>query len=349
MKLNDLVRQPGQWLKGTGPHSDIIISSRIRLARNLERIPFSHWASKNTETKVLQITESAIKSVDYMKGCLFIYMGKLDEIDKQFLLERHLISREQMERGVAKAVAISDKEIISIMINEEDHLRIQVIQSGFDLVESYRLISEVDDKLEEKLDFAFSPVLGYLTSCPTNVGTGMRASAMMHLPALVMNKQIDKILHAISKLSLTARGFYGEGTQASGNFFQISNQVTLGQSEEDIIDNLERVVRQVMEQEQAARQALLKNNPAKLEDMVWRAFGTLQNARIISSAETLDLLSSVRLGVDLGLIKQIDRKMVNELFIATQPAHLQKMQGQALNPVMRDIRRAELIRAKLRA
>ena len=257
MQIKDLVKNPGQWLKGTGPNSDIIISSRIRLARNLEKMPFSHWAPEKIRKKVLETIESALKSVDYMKGCLFIHMNTLDGVDKQLLLERHLVSREQLEPDGAKAVAISDQEIISIMINEEDHLRIQVIQSGFDLVEAYRLIGEVDNKLEQKLIFAFNPSLGYLTACPTNVGTGMRASAMMHLPALVMNKQIDKILQAIPKLNLTARGFYGEGTTASGNFFQISNQVTLGQKEEDIIDNLARVVRQVMEHEAATRQVLL--------------------------------------------------------------------------------------------
>lgn len=348
MKLDDLIKSRGQWLKSSGPNSDIIISSRIRLARNLEKIPFSHRADKDTKMKLLQILESAIKTIDYMKGCLILYLDNLDEIDKQFLLERHLVSWEQIQPDGAKAVAISDQEIISIMINEEDHLRIQVIQSGFDLVTAWRLIEEISDRLEEKLDYAFSPVLGYLTACPTNVGTGMRASAMMHLPALAINKQIDKILHAISKLSLTARGFYGEGTKASGNFFQISNQVTLGQSEEDIIDNLERVVRQVMGHEQTARQALLSHQRARLEDRIWRAFGALQNARIISSSETLDLLSSVRLGVDLGLIKQIDRKMVNELFISTQPAHLQKIEGRRLSQSMRDLKRAELICSKLR-
>ncbi|MCK4249312.1 MAG: protein arginine kinase [Candidatus Omnitrophica bacterium] len=347
MQIKDLVKNPGQWLKGTGPNSDIIISSRIRLARNLEKMPFSHWAPENIRKKVLETIESALKSVDYMKGCLFIHMNTLDGVDKQLLLERHLVSREQLEPDGAKAVAISDQEIISIMINEEDHLRIQVIQSGFDLVEAYRLIGEVDNKLEQKLIFAFNPSLGYLTACPTNVGTGMRASAMMHLPALVMNKQIDKILQAIPKLNLTARGFYGEGTTASGNFFQISNQVTLGQKEEDIIDNLARVVRQVMEHEAATRQALLKKNRAKLEDMIWRAFGVLQNARIISSAETLDLLSSVRLGVDMGLIKQIDRKKVNELFLLTQPAHLQKIEGRHFKPDQRDLKRAQLIRSRL--
>jgi len=347
MNLDDLIKNQGQWLKDSGPNSDIIISSRVRLARNLEKIPFSHWASEEVREEILKTTKAAINTVDYMKSSLFIRMDELDEIDKQLLLERHLVSREQLEPNGAKAVAISDQEIISIMINEEDHLRIQVIQSGFDLVEAYRLIGKIDDNLEQQLVYAFNPSLGYLTACPTNVGTGIRASAMMHLPALVMNKQIDKILHAIPKLNLTARGFYGEGTTASGNFFQISNQVTLGQKEEDIIDNLARVVRQVMEHEKAARRTALKNNRARLEDMIWRAFGILQNARIISSAETLDLLSSVRLGVDIGLIKQIDRKKVNELFLLTQPAHLQKLSGRQFNPSMRDLKRAELIRTRL--
>jgi protein arginine kinase len=347
MKFNDLLNQISEWLKGTGPNSDIVMSSRIRLARNLDRLPFSHWANKKQQEEILSKTQDVIFASNYLKGALFLEMSDLNSVDKQFLIERHLISREHALNVDHKAVVISDNEIISIMINEEDHLRIQVIQSGFNLIEAWRLISTIESELDKKLNFAFSADWGYLTACPTNTGTGMRASVMLHLPALVLTKQIGRVLQAITKLSLTARGFYGEGTEASGNFFQISNQVTLGHTEEDIIDNIERIIRQVIEHEQNARQTLLSKNKETLEDRVWRAYGTLKSAYIITSNETIELLSSLRLGTDLGIIKDLDRQLINELSILTQPAHLQKIEGRKLSPAERDVKRAALIRRKL--
>lgn len=347
MKFSDLLSQISEWLKGTGPNSDIVMSSRIRLARNLDKLPFSHWANKKQQEEVISKTQDVIFASNYLQGALFLEMGSLNSVDKQFLIERHLISREHALNVDHKAVVISDNEIISIMINEEDHLRIQVIQSGFNLIEAWRLISAIESELDKKLNFAFSADWGYLTACPTNTGTGMRASVMLHLPALVLTKQIGRVLQAISKLSLTARGFYGEGTEASGNFFQISNQVTLGQREEDIIDNIERIIRQVIEHEQNARQTLLAKNRETLEDRIWRAYGTLKSAYIITSNETIELLSSLRLGVDLGIIKDFNRQLINELSILTQPAHLQKIEGKKLSPTERDAKRAGLIRRKL--
>jgi protein arginine kinase len=347
MKLNDLLNQKSEGLKGTGPNSDIVISSRIRLARNLEKLSFSHWADEKEQGEVLTKVESAINESNYLKGSLFLKMREMSNIDKQFLVERHLISREHATGSDHKGVMISDKEIVSIMINEEDHLRLQVIQSGFNLAEARLLTDRIESELESHLNFAFSSNWGYLTACPTNVGTGMRASVMLHLPALVMTNQISKVLQAIAKLSLTTRGLFGEGTEAKGNFFQISNQISLGRLEIEIIDNIERVIKQVMEYEQSARNNLLTHNKDLIEDRVWRAYGILKGVRIISSNETIDLLSSVRLGVDIGLLKDIDRGMVNELFILTQPAHLQKIEGKALTADKRDVKRAELIRKKL--
>lgn len=347
MKLNDLINQKSEWLRGTGPNSDIVISSRIRLARNLEKLSFSHWADEKEQEDVLNKVESAISESNYLKGSLFLKMRDLSNIDKQFLVERHLISREHATGADHKGVVISDKEIVSIMINEEDHLRIQVVQSGFNLVEARTITDRIESELESHINFAFSSNCGYLTACPTNVGTGMRASVMLHLPALVITNQISKVLQAIAKLSLTTRGLFGEGTEARGNFFQISNQISLGRLEVEIIDNIERVIKQVMEYEQSARNNLLTHNKDLIEDRIWRAYGILKGVRIISSNETIDLLSSVRLGVDIGLLKDIDRGMVNELFILTQPAHLQKIEGKALTADKRDIKRAELIRKKL--
>ena len=347
MKLNDLINQKSEWLKGTGPNSDIVISSRIRLARNLDKLSFSHWADEKGQGEVLTKVESAISESNYLKGSLFLKMREMSNIDKQFLVERHLISREHATGSYHKGVMISDKEIVSIMINEEDHLRIQVVQSGFNLAEARLLTDRIESELESHLNFAFSSNWGYLTACPTNVGTGMRASVMLHLPALVITNQISKVLQAIAKLSLTTRGLFGEGTEAKGNFFQISNQISLGRLEIEIIDNIERVIKQVMEYEQSARNNLLTHNKDLIEDRVGRAYGILKGVRIISSNETIDLLSSVRLGVDIGLLKDIDRGMVNELFILTQPAHLQKIEGKALTADKRDVKRAELIRKKL--
>lgn len=347
MNLNDLLDSESEWLKCTGPNSDIVMSSRIRLARNLAKYPFSHWASKKEQQEVLQISKEAITSFKKIKTSLCLDIGKIDSIDKQFLVERHLMSKEHTSDAENKGLCISDREIVSIMINEEDHLRIQVMKSGFDLKDSWYLISEIDTFLGSILTYAYSVDFGYLTACPTNTGTGMRSSVMLHLPALVMTKQIGKVLQAITKLSLTARGLYGEGTEASGNFFQISNQVSLGHTEEDIIDNIERILKQIIDHEKSAREALFSQNRPALEDRIWRAYGTLKNAHIISSSETIDLLSLVRLGVDLSLIKELDRSLVNELFIITQPAHLQKIEKKKLNPDQRDVKRAEIIREKL--
>ena len=348
MRLDDLVSQTCEWLKGTGPNANIVISSRIRLARNLRRIPFSHWANKKHKEEVLKKVKEAVSSNDYTKGALLLYLADLNNLDKQFLIERHLISKEHALRANHKAVVIGDREILSIMINEEDHIRCQVMQSGFNLNEAWQIIKRVDQEFEKKLDFAYSQDWGYLTACPTNTGTALRASVMLHLPSLVMNKQINKVLQAITKLNLTARGFYGEGTEASGNFFQISNQVTLGHSEEDILDNIERIIKQVIGHEENARRALFEQDKARIEDRIWRAFATLKNAHLITSKEAIDLFSSVRVGVDMGILKvNLDIQTINRIFILIQPAHLQKIERKTLSAQERDIKRAELIRKEL--
>ncbi len=347
MDFNDLINDHGEWLRCTGPNSDIVISSRIRLARNLSKYPFSHWASKKEQQEVLSVGRESVGVSKKIKNSLCVNIGKLDTIDRQFLVERHLMSREHTVDAENKGLCVGDMEVVSIMINEEDHLRIQVMKSGFDLREAWRIISDIDSELGSKLSFAYSSDFGYLTACPTNTGTGMRASVMLHLPSLVMTKQINKVLQAITKLSLTARGLYGEGTEASGNFFQISNQVSLGHREEDIIDNIERIIKQIIDHEKSARDALMSQNRAVLEDRIWRAYGTLRSAHIMNSSETVDLLSLVRLGVDLGIIKEVNRALINELFIITQPAHLQKIEKKKLDPSQRDTKRAQILREKV--
>ncbi|MDD2679394.1 MAG: protein arginine kinase [Candidatus Omnitrophica bacterium] len=347
MQLNDLLNHTSEWLKGTGPNSDIVISSRIRLARNLDKQIFPHWANKSQGQATLAAIKDGISRVDYLKRTMFFNLADIDSVDKQFLVERHLMSLEHAQKSDSKALAVDDEEIISIMINEEDHIRTQVMQSGFNLFEAWDIINEIDDALAKELNFAFLPDWGYLTACPTNAGTGMRGSVMLHLPALVMSRAIDRVMAAIAKLSFTTRGLYGEGTHAMGNFFQISNQVSLGPSENEIIESINGLIRQIIEQENQARENLVSKNGALLEDRINRSLGILKSARIISSQETVELLSMVRLGCDLGMIKNIDRRSINELFIITQPAHLQKKENKKLSSDERDLKRAELIRDKL--
>ncbi len=347
MELDDLLKQPGEWLKGSGPYSNIVMSSRIRLARNLEKAAFPNRATRKALVEILETVMAAIRTIDYFKSSTLFKVHELDNIDKQFLIERHLMSHEHANSVEGKGLIVSAEEVLSVMVNEEDHLRIQVLQSGLNLQETWNIIDTIDSKLSGKLKFAFLPGWGYLTACPTNTGTAMRGSVMLHLPALVMTKQITKVLNAIAKLSFATRGFYGEGTQSKGNFYQISNQVSLGHSEEDIIHNINGLIKQVVDQEEQARQALVVQNKAMLEDKIFRSLGVLINARIISSQETIELLSMVRLGVDLDIVKDIDRKTINELFIMIQPAHLQKLEGKKLSSAARDTKRASLIRERL--
>jgi len=347
MRVDDLLNHTSEWLKGTGPNSDIVISSRIRLARNIKDMPFPHRANKNQSQEVLSAIKEAIDKTEDLRSAMFLKLQDMDGVDKQFLVERHLMSYEHAKTSDSKAVAVDSDEIISLMINEEDHIRMQVMQSGFNLFETFNIINKIDDVLSEYLDFAFLSDLGYLTACPTNTGTAMRGSVMLHLPALVMTRQINRILAAITKLSFTTRGLYGEGTEASGNFFQVSNQMSLGHPEEEIINNINGLIRQIIEQEEQARQALIAQARSMLEDRIHRSLGTLESAHIISSRETIELLSLVRLGCDLGIVKDLTRRTINELFILTQPAHLQKIKGRKLSVEERDVERAEIIRSKL--
>lgn len=346
--INDLLKQDSEWLKGTGPNSDIVMSSRTRLARNIEKTPFSNHADpKQLEDVLTQVKEAAL-SISFLKDAAFFRLKDLDEIDKLFLIERHLMSPEHARDVEHKGLIVDPKEVVSIMINEEDHLRIQILQSGLNLRECWRMVDEIDTEISKRLPYAYSAKWGYLTACPTNSGTGLRGSVMLHLPALVFVGQINKILQAIAKLGLNVRGFYGEGTEATGNIFQVSNQASMGMTEEDLIDSINKIINQAIYREETTRKSLILKSREALTDRVSRAYGTLKSAHIISSNETITLLSAIRLGVDLGVVKNLDRRMVNELFILTQPAHLQKLEGKALNANERDIKRADLIREKIK-
>ena len=343
--VDHFLEQPVNWLRATGPESDVVISSRLRLARNLAAYPFLPRLAPEQRDAIIQEVGEAVKNSSFLKKACFIPSTDLPELDRQFLLERHLVSRELFLEEGKSAVAITPDEMVSLMVIEEDHLRLQTFQSGLNLVEAWRIADEIDSQLEKELDYAFDATLGYLTACPTNVGTGIRASCMLHLPSLVLTKQVNKVLQALSKLNLAVRGLYGEGTQASGNFFQFSNQITLGQPEEEIISNLEGVIRQVITHEREAREYLKKKRKAKMEDQIWRALAALKAARMMSSSEATQLLSLVQVGIDVGVLEdQVSHTDLNQLFLLIQPAHLQKMNGKELGTTERDARRAARIR-----
>lgn len=353
MLWNKLVAKPAsRWTDATGPNAEVVLSSRIRLARNISNLPFPHQMSEAQANELIRQVEAGVREINLVGLSSKVELFKLADtpaLDRQVLVEKHLISPQQAQQAKGRAVAISEDESVSIMVNEEDHLRIQCLAPGLQLKQTWQTASLVDDALEQKLNYAFHAQRGYLTACPTNVGTGLRASVMMHLPGLVLTQQAGGLFHRLSQLGLVVRGLYGEGTDAAGHIFQVSNQTSLGKAEEEIIDHLESVVLKVVEAEKAARHHLHTEMPLQMEDRIGRAYGILSSARVITSEETMKLLSDVRLGIDMGLFPKLSFKTVNELMIAMQPAFLQKAEGRELSPLDRDARRATLIRSRLGA
>ena len=348
MNLDSFLHTSGEWLRGVGPEADIVVSTRIRLARNLASFPFSNRATPHQKAEIEHSLRDRFAKLDFNPTLDYLNLGQLTQLDRQFLVERQLISRELANTEGPRGAVLSKSETISVMINEEDHLRLQVLRCGFDLDEAWQEIDRLDDALEQKVNYAFSEEFGYLTACPTNVGTGMRASVMIHLPALVANKEIEKVFRALQKINLAVRGLYGEGSRASGDFYQISNQVTLGKSEAVILTDLRGVIPQIIQYERHAREVLTRDRRPFVEDKVRRAFGTLTSATMMTSEETMDLLSSVRLGVNLGLLDDMTIPQVNELFLHTQPAHLQKQMGASLDGEERNAARARYLRNRIR-
>ncbi len=338
-----------EWMKGKGPENDVVISSRIRLARNLRSEPFPMLSTNLQSKEVLDQVLAAIhdQDMDHLGPLEPIHLDDLNELEKRVLVEKHLISPNLANESRNGAVILSENESISIMVNEEDHLRIQCLYPGFQIKEAWELANDIDDHFECQLNYAFDEKRGFLTSCPTNVGTGLRASVMMHLPALVLTHQINRILSAISQVGLAVRGLYGEGSEAIGNVFQISNQITLGQSEAEIIDNLFSVAKQIVEHERAAREKLMFESKMEITDRVKRSYGILSHAAIMDSKEAAQRLSDVRLGIDLGLIEDVSANVMNELMVMTQPGFLQQYSGEKLTADERDIRRAGMIRERL--
>ncbi len=348
MKISNVMSTAGEWLRGEGPHHQIVVSSRVRLARNLRNRPFPGWAKKAERTSILELMKPAVEELPEMEDSFSEVLQDLSALDKQVLVERHLISREHAAKGAGSAVVMNRRQTLSIMLNEEDHLRMQSIRSGLQLKQAFKLVDKIDTALEDKLEFGYDRRLGYLTACPTNVGTGMRASAMLHLPGLVLSEMINQVVQAVSKIGLAVRGLYGEGTEAMGNLFQISNQTTLGEKEDEIIGRLTKVIETIIDKEHDARQVLIQKKSNTLWDQIGRAYGVLTYAHAMSSKEALNLLSIIKLGVDLGAFPEDRRLPIDQLFIDTQPAHLQKGSDQKLNAEERDHLRAQIIRDRLK-
>jgi protein arginine kinase len=348
VKLDELAIRCGEWLRGSGPQSEIVISSRIRLARNLAEFPFIRRCTDSDRQAIEKTFKEAIAAVDEWRNLLLINLADLPVVDRQMLVERQLISRELSESNGSRCVFVDPQEMFSLMINEEDHLRMQVMHSGLDMDSAWEQINRMDDLLAERVNYAFHERLGYLTACPTNVGTGMRVSVMLHLPALVITQQIEKVFRSLQKMGLAVRGLYGEGSQAMGDFYQISNQITLGRSEIDLVKQVGEVIPVIIDYERQARAFLVKESRKDLHDRVSRAYGILCTAQTISSEETLHLLSSVRMGVYLGLIDDLEIPTINKLFIHTQPAHLQKLRGAELPSADRNVERAMYLQSHLR-
>jgi protein arginine kinase len=346
--IHSFLCSPAESTHRHGPHDRIVISSRVRLARNLRHTPFPGWAKKPDRVKTLEIIQPAISSLPQMNDSFAEAMDNFTALDKQILVERHLISREHAAKNAGSGLVLNRDETFCVMINEEDHLRMQALRPGLQLRAAWNAIDAFDSALEKKLDFAFDNELGYLTACPTNLGTGIRVSAMLHLPGCVLDEQINPIIQSVNKLGLAVRGLYGEGTEALGNIFQVSNQMTLGESETVIVERLEKVLAQIIEHEQNARERLLEKKPKMVFNHIGRAYGILANAHSISSKETMNLLSLLKLGVDLGLFPNTDRTLVDELFLVTQPAHLQKQVSDKLSAEERDLIRADMVRDRLK-
>ena len=348
MDIHSFLIPPADTARRKGPHDRIVMSSRVRLARNIKDAAFPGWAKKPERIRVLELIRPAIEGLPEMKEAFSETMDSLTALDKQILVERHLISREHAAKSAGSGLVLNRDETLCFMINEEDHLRMQALRPGLQLRQAWSAIDQADSALEKKLEYAFNPEMGYLTACPTNIGTGIRVSAMLHLPGLVLGEQINPIIQSVNKLGLAVRGLYGEGTEALGNVFQVSNQMTLGESETAIVERLEKVLAQIIEHEENARASLLEKKPKMVFNHIGRAYGILANAHSISSKETMNLLSLMRLGIDVGLFPGVERSLVDELFILTQPAHLQKQHSEKLTAEERDLLRADMVRERLK-
>ena len=344
MSIRALLKDRGELTHGAAAKCPIVMSTRIRLARNLSQFPFPGWAKKTQKEEVLGRCLEVAARIPKIKSPTGLRIDELSELERQILFERHLISRELSNEAEGAGVIISKDQACSIMINEEDHLRIQVIKNGLHLKRTWNFINSIDSVIEESLDYAFSKELGFLTACPTNVGTGLRASAMLHLPGLVISGQMEKVVRAVNQLGIAVRGIFGEGSDASGSFFQISNQQTLGETEVDILKRLHSVMTTIIEREEDAREKILEDDTSKVFDKIGRAYGVLKNGHLLSSSEAMNRLSLIRLAIDFGSLPEQSRVLIDRLFIECQPGHVQFKANKEIEPNQRDVLRASFMR-----
>lgn len=349
MKVQDLMKEESELTHSKSAPEPIVLSTRIRLARNLESFYFPDWSNIKKKKELLNLINREIGGLKAFEGTEMFDCSQMTEVEKGVLIERRLISLEFGEKGEGSGVLINKDQSLAVMINEEDHLRIQVLRSGYKFESAWQVIDELDNEIDKRLDYAFSPQLGYLTACPTNLGTGLRASIMMHLPGLVIVGQMEKVIRACSHLNLAVRGMYGEGSEATGSIFQISNQQTLGESEVEIIKKLTAVLDTVIEQEKNVRSQLLITERTKIFDKIGRAYGILCNAHRVDSNDAINLLSFMRLAVDFNLLPSKHRRMIDCLLIESRPAHIQLMMGKDTDPEKRDNHRAMMLQEKFRA
>lgn len=349
MTVQDLIYEKAELTHSKSIPEPVILSTRIRLARNLENYQFPDWAKVDKRKEVFELCKKSIGKLETFKNSTILKCEELTDNESGALVERHLISPEFAEKREGSGVLVNNDQSVAVMINEEDHLRIQVLRNGYKFNATWKVIDEIDNQIDSLLDYAFSPNLGYLTACPTNLGTGLRASIMMHLPGLVIIGQMEKVIRACNHLNLAVRGFYGEGSEAIGSLFQISNQQTLGETEVEIIKKLTAVLDTVIEQEKNARQQLMEIEQVRMFDKIGRAFGILRNAHAVNSNEAMNLLSLMRLAVDFNILENKYRRMIDRLFIETQPAHIQLLMGEEIDPAERDSFRAMMLREKFRA
>jgi len=347
MELLDFLTPSDELSAVSGPEDHVVLSSRVRLARNVNGVPFPGRAKKQARQETCDKIKPLVFASSAMRGGFSTGMEELKALDKQLLVERHLISREHAAKGGGSALVLNKDETLSVMVNEEDHLRMQALMPGMQIKQVWQKIDRFDTSLEKKIDYGYDASYGYLTACPTNLGTGIRVSAMLHLPGLVLIDQVNQIVQAVTKLGHAVRGLYGEGTEALGHIFQVSNQMTLGESESDIIERIHKVVLQIIEHETNARATLQQTKAKELYNHIGRAYGVLANAHIVSSKESMNQLSLIRLGVKLGMFEDLDVAVVDGLFLATQPAHLQQLVGGKLSGEERDVHRADLLRSRL--
>ena len=346
--FEELAQKPAAWLSGEGDEALVVLSTRVRLARNVAGCRFPTTADSETKKRVINYFDSTVARSELLSAGQRFAAADLAELDRDFLIERHLISPVFLDGDTSKALLIGEAEKLSIMVNEEDHLRVQSLSAGLNPQGAFDLALRYETEIGRFIEYDYDPDFGFLTACPTNAGTGMRVSVLIHLPGLVLTREIDKVISQITRSGLVVRGFYGEGSDVLGNLFQIGNQNTLGVTEQDIISHISRVSRDIIEQEAAARQRLVDEAQEMIEDKIWRAYGILKYARVLTSDEVMNLLSAVRLGHAMKVFDFLDVALINEILLLSQPAHLQKYYGHQMDHGKRDFVRAQMVREKLR-